>query len=135
MTKHYKDPEQLNRIIIDKLRQSGRLFVREVFNDMQNVTLNVELEKRYRNSDKEPIHTQILKIIRYQALTYYGQYEKVDAIIKADKQPDGNEGHLSDMKHTVFHSRTEATVRAVAKVQPVSAQTRQWRTEPNQPNQ
>ncbi|KNC73647.1 hypothetical protein SARC_13794, partial [Sphaeroforma arctica JP610] len=73
--------------------------------------------ERYRNSDKESIHLQILKVIRYQALTYYGQQEKVDAIIKVNKQPDGGESHLSDMKHTVFHSLTEATIRAAAKVQ------------------
>ncbi|KNC82289.1 hypothetical protein SARC_05423 [Sphaeroforma arctica JP610] len=130
MIKHYRDPELFNRIIIDRLRHHLVDYLLEKFlNDVQNKTLDVEvhterlhrtmqvLEERYRNSDKEFIHMQILKIIRYQALSYYGQQEKVDAIIKADKQPDGSEGHLSDMKHTVFYSLTEATIRAAAKVQ------------------
>ncbi|KNC87292.1 hypothetical protein SARC_00619 [Sphaeroforma arctica JP610] len=74
-------------------------------------------EERYRNSDKEPIHLQILKVQRCQALTYYGQQEKVNAVIRADKQSDGSEGHISDMKHTVLYPLTEATKRAAVKVQ------------------
>ncbi|KNC84327.1 hypothetical protein SARC_03451 [Sphaeroforma arctica JP610] len=96
---------------------------------MQNKKLNVEvrterahktmamLEERYRNSNKEPIHFQLLKVQRYQALMYYGQQAQVDALIKADKQPDGSEGHLSDIEHTKFHTMTEASIRAESKVQ------------------
>ncbi|KNC85083.1 hypothetical protein SARC_02711 [Sphaeroforma arctica JP610] len=127
MTKHYKDPEQLNRIIIVSLRHHPVENLLEKFlNDMQNKTLNVEvhterlhrtmqvLEECYRNSDKETIHTQNPQD---QALTYYGQQKKVDVIIKADKLPDESEGHLSDMKHTTFYSPTEAIIRVAAKVQ------------------
>ncbi|KNC84965.1 hypothetical protein SARC_02820 [Sphaeroforma arctica JP610] len=127
MTKHYKDPEQHNRTIIDRLRHHPVIYLLEKFLNMRNKTLNVEvrterlhrtmqvLEERHRNSNIEPIHTKILKATRYQAFTYYEQQEKVDAIIKADKLPDGSEGLLSDMKHTVFHSLTEANGRAAPK--------------------
>ncbi|KNC87508.1 hypothetical protein SARC_00393 [Sphaeroforma arctica JP610] len=96
---------------------------------MKNRSLNVEvhterlhktmqvLEERYRNTGKEPIHTQLLKIARYMVLMYYGQQEKVNAIIKSDKLPDGSGDRLENMKHNVLYSPTEATIRAAAKVQ------------------
>ncbi|KNC80832.1 hypothetical protein SARC_06814 [Sphaeroforma arctica JP610] len=46
------------------------------------------LDERYRHSDKEPIHFQILKVQRYQALKYYGLQPLVDALIKGYTQPD-----------------------------------------------
>ncbi|KNC80259.1 hypothetical protein SARC_07382 [Sphaeroforma arctica JP610] len=57
------------------------------------------LKKRYQNTGKERIHTRLLKVAIYKALMYYGQQEKIDTIIKADKLPDGSDGHLSNMKH------------------------------------
>ncbi|KNC85493.1 hypothetical protein SARC_02330 [Sphaeroforma arctica JP610] len=98
-------------------------------NDTKNKALNVEvrieqlhrtmqvLEERYRDTDKEPIHTQLLKVARYKALIYYRQQEKVDTIIETDKLPDGSDGPLSDMKHSVFYYLTEASIKAAAKVQ------------------
>ncbi|KNC87647.1 hypothetical protein SARC_00276 [Sphaeroforma arctica JP610] len=98
-------------------------------NDMQNTKMNVEvrtervhktmamLEERYRNSDKEPIHLQILKVQRYLALKYYGLQSVVDILIKGDKQPDGSEGHLSDIEHTKFHTMTETHIRIASVTQ------------------
>ncbi|KNC84820.1 hypothetical protein SARC_02961 [Sphaeroforma arctica JP610] len=95
---------------------------------MQNKTLNVDvrterahktmkmLEERYRNSYKEAIHFQLLKAQRYQALMYYRQQVQVDALIMADKQPDGSEGHLSGIEHTKFHTMTEANIRTASNV-------------------
>ncbi|KNC84674.1 hypothetical protein SARC_03108 [Sphaeroforma arctica JP610] len=123
-TKHIKDPEQFNRIIIDRLRPHPVDYLLEKFlNDLQNKKMNVEvrtervhktmamLEERYRDSDKEPIHFQILKVQRYQALKYYGLQPVVDTLIKGDKQPDGSEGHLSDIEHTKLHTMTETHIR------------------------
>ncbi|KNC84711.1 hypothetical protein SARC_03085 [Sphaeroforma arctica JP610] len=97
---------------------------------MQNKKMNVEvrterahktmamLEERYRNSDKEPIHFQLLKVQRYQALMYYGQQAQVDALIKADKQPDGSK-HKSGIQgaRRPNATMTEASIRAASKVQ------------------
>ncbi|KNC83840.1 hypothetical protein SARC_03922 [Sphaeroforma arctica JP610] len=115
-------------MIIDRLRPHAVDYLLKKFlNDMQNKTLNVEgrteraqktmkmLEERCRNSDKEPIHFQLLKVQRYQALMYYGQQVQVDALIKADIQPDGSEGHLSDID-TKFHTMTESNIRAASKL-------------------
>ncbi|KNC85519.1 hypothetical protein SARC_02320 [Sphaeroforma arctica JP610] len=96
---------------------------------MQNKKMNVEvrtervhktmamLEERYRNSDKEPVHFQFLKVQRYIALKYYGLQSVVDILIKGDKQPDGSEGHLSDIEHTNFHTMTETHIRTAAMTQ------------------
>ncbi|KNC78740.1 hypothetical protein SARC_08835 [Sphaeroforma arctica JP610] len=67
-TKHFKDPEQFNRPHpVDNLLE-------KFLNNLQNKKMNVEvrtervhktmamLEERYRNSDEEPIHYQILKV-------------------------------------------------------------------------
>ncbi|KNC86343.1 hypothetical protein SARC_01502 [Sphaeroforma arctica JP610] len=129
-TRHFTDPEQFNRIIIDQLRSNPVDYLLEKFlNDMQNKMMNVEvrtdsvhktmaiLEERYRNSDKEPIHFQILKVQRYLALKYYGLQSVVDNLIKGDKQPDGSEGHLSDMDHAKFHTMTETHIRTAAVTQ------------------
>ncbi|KNC87221.1 hypothetical protein SARC_00656 [Sphaeroforma arctica JP610] len=95
ITKYFKDSGQFNRIIIDRLRHHPVDYLLEYFlNDIQNKTVYVEvrterahktmdmLEERCRNSDKESINVQILKVQRYQALTYYGQQEKVYALIR-----------------------------------------------------
>ncbi|KNC80833.1 hypothetical protein SARC_06815 [Sphaeroforma arctica JP610] len=129
-TKHFKEPEQYNRAIIDRLRHHPVDYLLEKFlNDMHNRMLNVEvrterahktmvmLEERYRNSDKEPIHFQLLKVQRHQALVYYGQQAQVDALIRADKQPDGRDGHLSDIEHTKFQTMTEASIRDASRMQ------------------
>ncbi|KNC86178.1 hypothetical protein SARC_01656 [Sphaeroforma arctica JP610] len=96
---------------------------------MQNKKMNVEvrtervhktmamLTERYRNSDKEPIHFQILKVQRYQALKYYGLQPVVNTLIKGDKQPDGSEGHLSDIVAPKFHTMTEPHIRTAAVTQ------------------
>ncbi|KNC83329.1 hypothetical protein SARC_04424 [Sphaeroforma arctica JP610] len=97
-TKHFKEPEQFNRSIFDRLRPHPVDYLLEkFFNDMQNKKLNVEvhterahktmvmLEKRYRNSNKKPIHFQLLKVQRYQTLMYFGQQTQVNALIRADK--------------------------------------------------
>ncbi|KNC74355.1 hypothetical protein SARC_13094, partial [Sphaeroforma arctica JP610] len=44
---------------------------------------------RFQNTDKERVHVQLLKVARYKARMYYGQQDKVDTTIKADKLPDG----------------------------------------------
>ncbi|KNC87440.1 hypothetical protein SARC_00423 [Sphaeroforma arctica JP610] len=69
------------------------------------------LEERYRNSDKEPIHFQNLKVQRYLALEYDGLQSVVDILIKGDKQPDGSQGHLSDIEHAKFPTMTETHIR------------------------
>ncbi|KNC77280.1 hypothetical protein SARC_10258 [Sphaeroforma arctica JP610] len=121
--RHFTDPEQFNRIIIDRLRSHPVDYLLEKFlNDMQNKKMNVEvrtervhktmamLEERYRNIDKESIHCQILKVQRYLALKYHGLQSVMDTLIKGDKQPDESEGHLSDMDHAKFHFMTEAHI-------------------------
>ncbi|KNC85517.1 hypothetical protein SARC_02318 [Sphaeroforma arctica JP610] len=90
-TKRIKEPEQFNRIIIDRLMPYPVDYLLEKFlNDMQNKKLNVEvrterahktmvmLEESYRNSDTEPIHFQLLRVLRYQSLMYYGQQTQVE---------------------------------------------------------
>ncbi|KNC82647.1 hypothetical protein SARC_05068 [Sphaeroforma arctica JP610] len=136
-TKHFKEPVQFNRIIIDRLMPYPvDCLLKKFLNDMQNKKLNVEvrierarkakamLEKRYRNSDKTRIHFQLLKVQRYQALKYYGQQTLVDILIKGDKRPFGSEGYLSVMEHTKFHTMTESHIRMAAVLQgePVQAE-------------
>ncbi|KNC71525.1 hypothetical protein SARC_15937, partial [Sphaeroforma arctica JP610] len=129
-TRHFTDPEQFNGIIIDRLLSHPVDDLLEKFlNDMQNKKMNVEvrtervhttmamLEERYRNSDKEPIHFQILKVQRYLALKYYRLQSVVDTLIEGDKQPDGSEGHLSDMDHAKFHTMTATHIRTAAVTQ------------------
>ncbi|KNC77799.1 hypothetical protein SARC_09747 [Sphaeroforma arctica JP610] len=124
-------------IIIDRLSPHPVDYLLEKFlNVMQNKKLNVEvrterahktmviLEERYRNSDKEPIHFQLLIVQRYQALLYYGQQGQVDALFRADKQPDGSEGHLSDIEHATFHTMSEANIRAASKMRGNSCECR-----------
>ncbi|KNC70830.1 hypothetical protein SARC_16641, partial [Sphaeroforma arctica JP610] len=96
---------------------------------MQNKKMNVELrterihktismiEERYRNSDKEPVHFQILKVQRYLALKYSGLQSVVDLLTKGDKQPDGSEGHLSDIEHTKFQTMTETHIKTASVTQ------------------
>ncbi|KNC78744.1 hypothetical protein SARC_08839 [Sphaeroforma arctica JP610] len=68
-TRHFNDPEQFNRVTIDRLRSHPVDYLLEKsLSDMQNKKMNVEvrtervhktmamLEERYRNSDKKPIH-------------------------------------------------------------------------------
>ncbi|KNC83147.1 hypothetical protein SARC_04598 [Sphaeroforma arctica JP610] len=125
-TRHFTDPEQFNRIITDRLRSHPVDYILEKFiNDMQNKKMNVEvrtervhktmamLEERYCNSDKEPIHLQILKVQRYLALKYYG----LQSVVDKDKQPDGSEGHLSDIEHTKFYTMTENHIRIASVTQ------------------
>ncbi|KNC84190.1 hypothetical protein SARC_03580 [Sphaeroforma arctica JP610] len=116
--------------MIDRLRSQPVDYLLENFlNDMQNKKMNVEvrtervhktmaiLKERYRNSDKRPIHLQILKVQRYIALRYYGLQSVVDTLIKSDKQPDRREGHLSDMDHGKFHTMTETHITTAAVTQ------------------
>ncbi|KNC86423.1 hypothetical protein SARC_01429 [Sphaeroforma arctica JP610] len=96
---------------------------------MQNKKMNVEvrtervhktmamLEERYRNSDKELIHFQILKVQSYLALKYCGLQSVVDILIKGYKQPDASEGHLSDIEQTKFHTMTETHIRTASVTQ------------------
>ncbi|KNC80965.1 hypothetical protein SARC_06697 [Sphaeroforma arctica JP610] len=129
-TKHFNEPEQFNTIILDRLRPHPVDYLLEKFlNDMQNKKMNVEvrtervhkamaiLEERYRNSDTNTIHLQLLKVQRYHALMYYRQQARVNALIKANKQPDGGEGRLSDIEQTKFHTMAEASIRAASNVQ------------------
>ncbi|KNC85033.1 hypothetical protein SARC_02758 [Sphaeroforma arctica JP610] len=65
ITKHYTDPEQFNRVIIDLRHISVDYLLEKILNDMENKAFNVEvltermhrtmqvLEERYRHTDKE----------------------------------------------------------------------------------
>ncbi|KNC84464.1 hypothetical protein SARC_03328 [Sphaeroforma arctica JP610] len=97
----------------------------EMRTDRQSRTMQVS-EERYRNTDKESIRTQLLNVARYKALMYYGQQQKVDTIIKADKLPDESDDHLSDMKHCVFYSHIEVSISAAATVQ-ADRMYREWK--------
>ncbi|KNC79639.1 hypothetical protein SARC_07975 [Sphaeroforma arctica JP610] len=118
-TRHFTDPESHP---VDYLLE-------KFLNAMQYKKMNVEvrtervhktmamLEERYRNSDNEPVNFQILKVQRYLALKYYGLQSVVDLRIQGNKQPDGSEGHLSDIEHTKFHTMTETHIRTASVTQ------------------
>ncbi|KNC77785.1 hypothetical protein SARC_09766 [Sphaeroforma arctica JP610] len=122
------------RLEIDKSACQGNhvltdYLLKKFLNDMQNKKMHAEvhtervhktmamLEERYRNSDKKPIHFQILKVQRYLALKYYGLQSVVETLIKGDKQPDESERYLSDIDHAKFHTMTETHIRTAAVTQ------------------
>lgn len=131
LTKDFTCVEDYNILIINTLRKTPIDYLYEKWLlDLHDKTLNVEVRsERLRKTlkeidnrygaikDREPMHVQLLKLDRYQTLTYYGLQTEVDRLIKAQTGTDGKSGHLSDISEQTFYELTDDYIRQATAIQ------------------